>query len=78
MEKLLYDWYLDYHVTKGNPVTARQIKQKALQFTSRDDFSASKGWLEKFRKKFDLDIAKESELKAWEKSKQEASGSKNC
>jgi hypothetical protein len=68
MEKKLYSWYIDYHDKNKKPVTAKLIKQKALEFTDRKDFHASKGWLEKYKKKYNLYISKESELKNKEKN----------
>jgi hypothetical protein len=63
MEKKLYDWYLDIHFTKGLPVTSRMIKAKALELTSLRDFNASKGWLEKVKKKYNLQISRPSSRK---------------
>jgi hypothetical protein len=63
MEKNLYAWYLNFHEKNRIPVTIRQIKQKALEFTERKDFCASNGWLEKYKKKYNLVISKESDLK---------------
>jgi len=39
-------------------VTAKMIKQKALEITRFRDFIASKGWLEKFKKKFKLQLSR--------------------
>jgi hypothetical protein len=58
METNLYNWYEEYHVIKNNPVTSKMIKQKALEFTKYRDFIASKGWLEKFKKKYHLDLTR--------------------
>jgi len=60
MEKKLYEWYEDYHIKKGFPVTAKQIKSKALDLSTCEDFIASKGWLEKFKKKYKLEIIRDS------------------
>jgi len=69
MEKKLYAWYIEYHEINKKPVTAKMIKQKALEFTGTKDFYASKGWLEKYRKKYNLYIAKECEVKNKEKER---------
>ena len=61
MEKKLYEWYKAYHIKEGNPVTAKMIKLKALEFKKCKEFCASKGWLEKFRKKYNLEIMKEND-----------------
>jgi hypothetical protein len=60
MEKKLYDWYIDYHVNKKLPVTSRMIKSKALEFSNLEDFHASKGWLEKVKKKYNFEISRPS------------------
>jgi hypothetical protein len=64
MEKKLMEWYIDHHEVKKNPVTAKLIKRKALEFSLNKDFTASKGWLEKFKKKYQLEIVREYALKA--------------
>ena len=63
MELKLIEWYHDYHIAKNLPITAKLIKNKALEFSLFKDFSASKGWLEKFKKKYNLEICRESSLK---------------
>lgn len=60
MEKKLYEWYKEYHDRNQKIVTAKLIKQKALELTKCKDFIASKGWLEKFRKQHNLDIIRET------------------
>ena len=59
MEKDLYNWYLSKKRSK-EPVTARMIKDKAIHLSTCRDFIASKGWLDKFKIRYRLDIAKES------------------
>jgi hypothetical protein len=39
------------------------IKSKALELTTLADFNASKGWLEKIKKKYNLQISRSSSLK---------------
>ena len=60
MEKKLYEWYIEYHINKNLPVTSRMIKSKALELTKLKDFNASKGWLEKIKKKYNLQISRPS------------------
>lgn len=43
---------------KGNYVTTKMIKNIALKFSKDKSFLASKGWLEKLKKKYDLKISK--------------------
>ena len=54
MEEELYKWYVEYHINKKQTVTSSLIKKKALEFKTNKDFHASKGWLEKFKKKYEL------------------------
>ncbi len=60
MEQRLYEWYQEYHIINQQPVTSRMIKAKALEFTKLNDFHASKGWLEKVKKKYNLQISRPS------------------
>jgi hypothetical protein len=62
MEELLYDWYKEFHLRNHNYVTSKIIKQKALELTKFDDFVASKDWLNKFKRKYNVEIIKESDL----------------
>lgn len=59
MEKDLYNWYQSKR-RSAEPVTARMIKDKAIQLSTCRDFIASKGWLDKFKIRYRLEIAKES------------------
>ena len=52
MEKNLLRWYYTYHVIQGNKITTREFKAKALEFSSDSKFRASKGWLQKFRRRY--------------------------
>ena len=58
MEKELYNWYKSMQ-EQGQSVTARMIKKKAIDLTKCSDFIASKGWLDKFKVRYNLDIVKE-------------------
>lgn len=62
MEKKLSEWIHNYNVVGENPITAKMVKKKALEFRTCNDFIASKGWLEKFKKKFKINIQKEKIL----------------
>ena len=55
MEAKLVDWY-NKIVKKGIYVTAKMIRDKAIEISKDKDFLASKGWLEKFKRKFNIKI----------------------
>jgi len=58
MEKKLIDWY---HENKDIIVMSPPtLKNKALELNTCESFRASKGWLDKIRKKYDLNIIKRS------------------
>ena len=40
----------------GVYITAKMIRDKAVKISKDKDFLASKGWLEKFKKKFNIQI----------------------
>ena len=56
MEKQVYEWYIKEHAVNKNDITSKEIKAKAKEFCSVDNFNASKGWLEKFKKKYCIDL----------------------
>ena len=59
MEKKLLEWYKDYHDEQGNTVTTRLFKQKAKEFSNDPTtFRASKGWLQKFRRRYNIKLNK--------------------
>ena len=62
MEAHLYSWYKEFHVQNKHYVTSKIVKQKALELTKFNDFVASKDWLNKFKKKFSIEIIKEADL----------------
>jgi len=59
MEKNLHNWYVEKKA-RGEIITAKMIKEKAIQLTNCSDFIASKGWLDKFKVRYNLEISKES------------------
>ncbi len=60
MEVELHKWYQQQARNKV-PVTAKAIKLKAIELTSNQDFIASKGWLDKFKVRYGLQLAKEKQ-----------------
>jgi hypothetical protein len=62
MEEKLLLWYNDKIKTNVN-VTAKMIRDKAVEISNDKDFLASKGWLEKFKKKNGIQIISNKRLK---------------
>ena len=59
MEKKLIQWYKK-KIEAGIKVSAKDIKEKALQFTKINKFKASKGWLDRLKNRHNLKISKEN------------------
>ena len=55
MEKELYSWYCNMRL-KNEIITAKMIKQKAIDLSNCPDFIASKGWLDKFKFRYKLEL----------------------
>ena len=55
MEAKLVEWYNEV-IKKNKCVTAKMIREKAVEISDDKDFLASKGWLEKFKKKNNIQI----------------------
>lgn len=53
MEQQLIEWY-NTEVSKGRVIAVEELKDKALSLTKCKEFLASKGWVEKIRKKYNL------------------------
>lgn len=66
MEQDLYQWYLE-RKQMGVAITAKMIKDKAIDLKNCDDFIASKGWLDKFKIRFSLEISKETNREPYKK-----------
>ena len=56
MENNLLKWYCSYHIVYGNKVTSKDLKKKALDFSNDSTFKASKGWLQKFIKRYKIKL----------------------
>ena len=55
MEEQLVQWYNEI-IKKNLNVTAKMIRDKAVEISNDKDFLASKGWLEKFKKKNGIQV----------------------
>ena len=55
MEYKLVEWYKE-EINQNINVSAKMIRDKAVEISDDKDFLASKGWLEKFKKKFNIRI----------------------
>ena len=55
MENKLVQWYKE-EIKNNINVSAKMIRDKAMVISEDKDFLASKGWLEKFKKKFNIKI----------------------
>ena len=56
MVKKLLDWYYNDIKTKGRKITTREFKDKALKLSKDPTFRASKGWLQKFRRRHNIKL----------------------
>lgn len=53
MEAILFEWCVDQIIKHKKPVSRSLIKQQAKNFSrNKELFKASKGWLDKFMKRF--------------------------
>ena len=52
----LLKWFKNYHEKEGHKVTTKEFKKKALFFSNDSTFRASKGWLQKFRKRHHISL----------------------
>ena len=57
MEEKLVKWYKEITATNRELcITAKMIRDKAMKISKDKEFLASKGWLEKFKKKYNIQI----------------------
>jgi hypothetical protein len=56
MVKQLMDWYKATSKEKGRIITTKEFKRKALEFSKDKTFRASKGWLQKFRRRHNIKL----------------------
>ena len=56
MEDKLYKWILQEQDDSDQLLTRHQIKQKAKELSTLRGFKASKGWLDKFRRRYNVEV----------------------
>ena len=56
MVKKLLEWYRVTTKLKGQKVTTKEFKEKALKFSKDPTFRASKGWLQKLRRRHKIKL----------------------
>jgi len=52
----LYEWYLAFQNEHNRPPTRKEATKRALEITDDPKFQASKGWLDKFSRKFKVEF----------------------
>lgn len=55
MELNLSKWWLDQIQKTNGTIALRLIKQRARKLSKNSMFKASKGWLDKFMKRYDME-----------------------
>jgi hypothetical protein len=55
MERKLHEWYLDLR-SRNEIITGKMVKEKAIEFSNCEDFLGSKGWLDKFKQRYQLKL----------------------
>ena len=56
MDIKLLQWHYIQHDRLKRKISVKEFKEKAKSFSSVSDFKASKGWLEKFKKRYHLEL----------------------
>ena len=56
MVKKLLDWYKERSKNKNKKITTKEFKDKALNLSKDPTFRASKGWLQKFRRRHKIKL----------------------
>ena len=54
MDFELLKWYYKIHDKEGKKITVKEFKMQAKKLSSVSDFKASKGWLEKYKKRYNI------------------------
>jgi len=52
----LYEWYISFQNEHNRPPTRKEATKRALEITDDPKFQASKGWLDKFSRKFKVEF----------------------
>lgn len=63
MEVKLLEWYKEYIQKEADYISPTLFKTKALELSNSPTFIASKGWMDKFKLKHNLNIIKEKKLR---------------
>lgn len=56
MEEKLLEWYHKEHDLEGKKIYPRDFKKQALKFSMNKSFRASEGWLNKFKKRKNINF----------------------
>lgn len=57
MEIKLMEWYYTKLDKLGQTIKVKEFKEQAKKFASNQSFLASKGWLEKFKKRYQITLS---------------------
>ena len=57
MELKLMEWYYTKHNKLGQTIKVKEFKEQAKKFSTDQSFLASKGWLEKFKKRYQITLS---------------------
>jgi len=55
-DQTLYEWCLAFQKDNGRAPTRKEATQKALELSEDSSFQASKGWLDKFSRKYNIEF----------------------
>ena len=54
----VYEYYRT-SVAQGIKITSKMIKDKAIELSTNENFMASKGWLDKYKNRYNLKLSKD-------------------
>jgi len=55
-DDVLYKWCINFQTEHGRPPSRKETTTKALELSGDPSFQASKGWLDKFSRKFNIEF----------------------